>query len=119
MRFFLRLLYISSLLVAVVFAVVFLLGLYKDESISSVGIMLVISGLLQLEVSGSITKIIAYYSNEEKFPYGPPSHVTRTIADNPDTPCRTILKNLFFHNPHTGLWLIVLGSLVQLVSLWV
>lgn len=118
MQFLLKLLYILSLLVVVAFVVFFLLGLHKEESISSVGIMLVISGLLQLEVSGSVAKIIAYYANEEKFPYGPPSHVTRTIADNPDTPCRTILKNLFFHNPHTGLWLILLGSLVQLVLLW-
>jgi len=44
------------------------------------------AGVVQLEVSGLFQKIMDVYGDEEKYPYGPPSHITRQIIDNPDRP---------------------------------
>lgn len=85
---------------------------------ASAGLLLTIAGLLQLEVSGLFQKIIDAYSDTKKFPYGPPSHITREIIDNPDTPVRTWLRNALFFNLRTGFWMIVAGTMVQVVAVW-
>lgn len=63
-------------------------------------------------------KLVEFYGDEQKFPYGPPSHVTRQIIDNPDRPFTTWLRNLCFFNVSTGFWLIVVGTVVQVVAVW-
>jgi hypothetical protein len=43
------------------------------------GLIATVSGVVQLEVSGFFDKIMEEYGNEEKYPYGPPSRITREI----------------------------------------
>lgn len=86
--------------------------------LASAGLLATAAGVVQLEVSGFFDKIMAEYGNDEKYPYGPPSRITREIIDNPDTPIRTGLRNALFFRARTGFWLIVLGTLVQVSAVW-
>jgi hypothetical protein len=84
----------------------------------TLGLVSTVAGIIQLEVSGVFEKIIDKYMDEEKYPYGPPSSITRQIIDNPDAPVRTNFRNLAFHDSRTGFWLIVVGTLVQIPAVW-
>jgi hypothetical protein len=76
------------------------------------------SGVVQLEVSGLIDKLIQHFGDDTRYPYGPPSSITREIIDNPDTPVRTGLRNMLFFNMKTGFWLILTGTALQVVGVW-
>lgn len=86
--------------------------------LSTSGLFATVTGVVQLEVSGLFEKIIEHYGDEEKYPYGPPSHITREIIDNPDRPFATWLWNVSFFNAKTGFWLIILGTIVQICAVW-
>lgn len=83
------------------------------------GLLATISGLLQLEVSGLFKKLMDLYANEAEYPYGPPSHFNRKIIDDVDHPISTWVRDVYFYNPRTGFWLIIAGTLVQVVAVWV
>ena len=85
--------------------------------IASTGLLAVVTGVVQLEISGLFEKIMEHYSNEEKYPYGPPSRVTRQTIDNPDRPF-TWLHNICYFDVRTGFWLIVLGTFTQIAAVW-
>jgi hypothetical protein len=82
------------------------------------GLLATAAGIVELEVSGLFERIIEHYGNEEKYPCGPPSYITREIIDNPDRPFATWVRNICFFNVRTGFWLIVVGTLVQVVAVW-
>jgi hypothetical protein len=86
--------------------------------LASAGLLATTAGVVQLDVSGLFNKIMEVYGDEEKYPYGPPSHITRQIIDNPDHPVRTWLRNVAFFDIRTGFWLIVGGTLVQVGAVW-
>lgn len=86
--------------------------------LSTTGILWELAGITQLAISGFFERIFAEYSNEGKYPYGPPSHITRNIIDNPDTPVKTGIRNLLFFDNRTGAGLIIFGLLLQLVAVW-
>jgi len=86
--------------------------------LATAGLLFTLSGIFQLEVSGLFTKLIEHYGNEKEYPYGPPSHITREIIDNPDTPARTAVRNVFYFNMRTGFWLIAFGTVVQAIAVW-
>ena len=86
--------------------------------LASAGLLATAAGVFQLEVSGLFQKIMDFYSDEMKFPYGPPSHITRQIIDDVDHPIRTWLRNACFFNVSTGFWLIIGGTLVQVFAAW-
>ena len=85
---------------------------------ATAGLLATLAGVVQLEVAGLFTKILDKYGDEEKYPYGPPSYITREIIDNPDTPVRTWLRAYAFFRPATGFWLIVIGTLIQIAAVW-
>lgn len=85
---------------------------------ATAGLLATLTGVFQLEVAGLFTRIIDEYGNDEKYPYGPPSYITREIIDNPDTPIRTWLRTYAFFRPATGFWLIVSGTLIQVFAVW-
>ena len=62
--------------------------------------------------------ILNKYSDEGEYPYGPPSHITRRITDDPDTSIRSALYNHLFSEHRTGFMLIVIGFAFQLLGVW-
>jgi hypothetical protein len=87
--------------------------------LSSSGLFFDIAGIIQLEISGAFEKILEKVRDETAYPFGPPSHITRQIIDNPDTPIRTGLRySMFFDHHRTGIRLIVTGFVLQLCGVW-
>ena len=83
------------------------------------GLLATAAGVVQLEISGLFAKIHEEYANEEKYPYGPPSRITREIIYNPDTPVREWFRGYAFFYVPTGFWLIIVGTFVQVLAAWV
>ena len=83
------------------------------------GLLATVTGVVQLEVSGLFEKILTQYGDAENYPYGPPSYITREIIDNPDRPFATWLRNTCYFNARTGFWLIVFGTMTQVLAVWV
>jgi len=77
-----------------------------------------IAGIIQFEVSGVFETWMEKYGDVEQYPGGPPSRITRQIIDNPDTPIRTWVRNTLFFDHRTGLQLLVLGFVMQLIGTW-
>lgn len=104
-----------------------LLGLYSvvfgwsnaSKLLATSGLLFTVTGVVQLEVSGFFAKICDEYSDEKKYPFGPPSYVTREIIYNPDTTFRSWLKGFMFFNISLGFWLIVIGTFIQVGAVWV
>lgn len=86
--------------------------------LSSAGLMFDIAGIAQLDIVGFFEEILNRYGDEKKYPYGPPSHITRRIIDDPDTPVRNWIERKLFCDHQTGFYLIVAGFLVQLAGTW-
>lgn len=86
--------------------------------IESAGLIFDIAGIVQLEISGLFEKILDRYGDEKKYPFGPPSHITREMMDDPDRPVRAWLRDRMFYEHDTGFWLLVLGFAFQLWANW-
>ena len=86
--------------------------------VATTGLLATATGVFQLDVSGLFERILDRYGDEQKYPYGPPSYITREIIDNPDRPVLTWLRNVCFFNARTGFWLIVIGTLIQVAAVW-
>jgi len=86
--------------------------------IESAGLIFDIAGIVQLEISGLFEKFLNKYSDEKKYPYGPPSHITRRIIDDAEKPVQTWILNQIFYEHRSGFWLLVLGFLFQLLANW-
>jgi hypothetical protein len=87
--------------------------------LGSSGLFFDIAGIIQLEVSGVFDKWIERYGDIEKYPYGPPSHITRQIIDDVGRPIRTSIRNFLFFQHHTGIGLLILGFVLQLSAVWI
>jgi hypothetical protein len=87
--------------------------------VGSSGLFLDIAGIIQLEISGAFETLTNKYGNVDQYPYGPPSHITRQIIDNPDTPIRTGLRNILFFEHRTGIWFLIAGFALQLSAVWI
>ena len=82
------------------------------------GLILDVAGIFQLEISGLFDRVIEHYGDEEKYPYGPPSHITRKIIESPDTPIRSTVRRVLFFEHKTGFYLIAIGFVLQLAGVW-
>ncbi|MCA6101213.1 hypothetical protein [Bradyrhizobium australafricanum] len=87
--------------------------------IGSSGLCLDIAGIIQLEISGAFDKLMDQYGDIERYPYGPPSRITRQIVDDAEAPIRTAIRNTLFFEHQTAIRLLVVGFFLQLSSVWV
>ena len=82
------------------------------------GLSLTVAGLFQLEVSGLFETVMERFSDPKEFPYGPPSHIMREIAVDPDQSFRDKVESILFFRLRTGFWLIVVGTIAQIAGTW-
>jgi hypothetical protein len=93
---------------------------HSGKWLSSAGLMFDIAGIAQLDIVGFFEKILDRYGDEKKYPYGPPSHITRRLsAEHIDgAPILNWLKQTLFYKHQTGFWLIVAGFVLQFFGTW-
>jgi hypothetical protein len=89
-----------------------------EYRIHSAGLLFDVGGVVQLHISGLFDLIMEQYGDEERYPYGPPSHITRRIIDNPGEPVRMWLRTFLFFDTNTGFYLLLAGFAFQLVGTW-
>lgn len=86
--------------------------------INTFALLLTLAGLVQLEISGVFEKLAEIFSDDEKYPSGPPSYFCREIMVSPDDDLIEKVKEQCFINPKTGFLLIVIGTVIQLIAVW-
>src|SRR5258705_3346515 len=55
----------------------------RSKWVNSAGLLFDVAGVVQLHISGLFDEILSQFGDEEKYPLGPPSHITRKIIDDP------------------------------------
>lgn len=118
-----RIWFIILIIITFIFFGLSFLGFFLNSEctpklVITTGLFAIVTGVVQLEISGLFDKVLEEYCSDEKYPYGPPSYITREIIDNPDTPVRTWLRYKCFFEVRTGFWLIVIGTLFQIIGVW-
>jgi hypothetical protein len=93
---------------------------HSGKWLSSAGLMFDIAGIAQLDIGSFFQTILDRYGDEKKYPYGPPSHITRRLFadDNPGQPIRSWIKRKLFFEHQTGFYMIVIGFALQLAGTW-
>jgi hypothetical protein len=83
-------------------------------------LVLSLAGLVQLEITGLFEKVFNFYADEEKFPYGPPSHFTRELFEikDPDRPIQTWLWSTTFQERNAGFLMLVVSVIIQIIGTW-
>jgi hypothetical protein len=89
-----------------------------QRCVTSAGLLFDIAGILQLEVAGVFQAVLQFLEGSEAADGTMPSRYVREVIDSPDRPIRTWLRNTLYFEPRTGLGLIILGCLGQLVGTW-
>lgn len=110
--------FLCILLIAGTISLVVAFFTWSPKWCESAGLIFDIAGIIQLEVSGFFDKWLEKYADEEKYPYGPPSRITRQIVDDTEKPIRNWIQHTFFFEHRMGLWLLVLGFMFQLAANW-
>ncbi|NTI86061.1 hypothetical protein G6L87_03165 [Agrobacterium rhizogenes] len=77
-----------------------------------------LSSLVQLKESGWFDRVIEIYGDDEKFPFGPPSHITRWINFNPDKPILSWVAATLFLESRTAAYLAVTSILTAIAAGW-
>lgn len=78
-----------------------------------------VSAAIQLEVSGFFDRIFEQYADEEKYPYGPPSHINREITDVPDSSTLQMIRHFVLFEPKTGFWFAVTSLFLSIPGIWI
>jgi hypothetical protein len=106
------------LMIAGTFCFVVTIFTWSPKWCGSAGLFFDIAGIVQLEISGFFDKWLEKYGDIEKYPGGPPSHITRQLSElgNPDEPIRTWFRNTAYFDHRAGFWLLVAGFAFQLTA---
>jgi hypothetical protein len=91
----------------------------RGKWVNSAGLMFDVGGVVQLHISGLFDEIVQKYGNEEKYPFGPPSHITRRIIDDPARPIRMWIRTFLFLESTAGFYLLLAGFAFQFMGTWV
>lgn len=119
----LRLIFILVFVAGLICTFAGLAGLFSMKApaaklLNSAAALLGLASVLQLKLSGWFDAVLAEYADVEKYPYGPPSAITRQIIDNPDAPIQTAIRNFLFFDAETGFKLGVVSLAVALIAAW-
>jgi hypothetical protein len=113
---------VLSLAVAVIVCAIyshFVVGKWPVAKLLNTGSALLgVASILQLRIVGWFDTVISEFGDEEKYPYGPPSYITRQIIDDPDHPVRTAIRNYFLFDANFGAHLAIVSLVVAMVAIW-
>ncbi|WP_181165111.1 MULTISPECIES: hypothetical protein [unclassified Mesorhizobium] len=73
---------------------------------------------VQLEVAGFFGKLFDEYSDGKKYPFGPPSHITREIIDHPDWALFAGIRDTLFFDTRFAFWIALLSFVLSLIGIW-
>jgi hypothetical protein len=79
----------------------------------------VCAAFFQYATTRWIAQVMEEYDNTEKYPYGPPSHITRSIIDNPDAPVQMTVRSYLFYDPSLTAWLGLVAGVFAILSYWI
>ncbi|MDG4895583.1 hypothetical protein P9272_18595 [Mesorhizobium sp. WSM4976] len=74
---------------------------------------------VQLDVAGVFGRLFDEYSDATKYPFGPPSHITREIIDHPDWMLFGGFREILFYDTRFAFWIAVLSFVLSLIGIWV
>lgn len=63
--------------------------------------------------------VMEHFDDVEAYPYGPPSHITRSIIDNPDAPVQSAIRNFLFYDPSLAAVLGLWAGVFTIASYWI
>jgi hypothetical protein len=112
-------LFLVLLAAACVCFVASFIGGQRSKWLTSAGLLFELAGIVQLVLGELWDYLVRKYSDEKKYPYGPPSHITRKLSEEADSPVPASVRDALFYNVQTGFHLIVLGCALQLAGVWV
>jgi hypothetical protein len=90
----------------------------RGKWVNSAGLLFDVGGVVQLHISGLFDEILRTFGDEETFPSGPPSNITRKIIEDPDAPVWMWIRSNLFFQATTGFYLLLMGFAFQLVGTW-
>ena len=79
----------------------------------------VCAAFFQLATTQWFAHVLEEFGDVEKFPYGPPSRITRMIIDNPDAPIPTAVRNYLFFDPSLAAVLGLWAGIFTVLSYWI
>lgn len=114
-RIFLRILYIVSFIFCLLSILsIFYMICFSGKMFSLASSVLALTALVQVDVSGLFERIFEEYSDDEKYPYGPPSHINREITSGPIFWLN--LKYFLEMTPKTGFYIGIISVLFGIAS---
>lgn len=66
-----------------------------------------------------IAQVMEEFGDIEKYPFGPPSPITRAIIDNPDAPIQSAIRNFLFFDPGLAALLGLWAGVFAILSYWI
>lgn len=99
-------------------ASLFVQWLPSAKLFSTTSVLAGVSALFQLDVSGFFETLFEKYSDSEKYPYGPPSFITRELTDVPDNQLWQEFRHRVLFETRTGFWLGVFSLLLSIPGTW-
>lgn len=81
--------------------------------------LLVCTAFFQFGTTRWMTHIREVYMDAKRFPFGPPSPITRAIIDNPDYPTASALRNFLFYDPSLAAMLGFWAGAFAILSYWI
>ena len=78
-----------------------------------------IAALVQLHLVDFFETSIQPFFDEARYPFGPPSAITRHMIDNPDTPTINNIKSFVIWSPKFGFSLGIISAVCGIWSAWI
>lgn len=90
-----------------------------DRWLNTISILVALAVPLQAYVSGFFERLSREFANEKKYPGGPSGPYAREVIRSSETPILNWVETKLFMDPKTSIALIVLGAVLQFISIWI